>query len=701
MGSLILLLLVLDRRAKAVARARALQALTQKDKETLRAAEERRAEWERRRQELHAHLAQEDGEVVAQIKSLEGKIATAQGAYQSEQARFQELQRLLQTEAMRLRAGQAEGAKARQTDEKQKKQSKAAQAELTRLAADLEQMEQTLADLKALRQRQAQTYSLVPYRGKRGENRRPLYVECTSGGLIFHPDRLTLEGAALAPSVIRAEVQRRILRQQGEETSAAKKAQPKPYLLMLVRPAGITNYYRTQAALAGLQVDFGYEFLEADWALDFSAEGGPQPWMAASPTVAPPKGASPPRKPSPPRKTLVVGMEAFRGVQGVTFGAGSDKEPGPPGTGSFGPIGAPFGPPGSEQTKGNGNEVQGSGFVRPPVVQFPGLPGWPGAFPGGTGQKGSVGPPGVEGIASGNSVPSGPGKLEPSARQPGAGGSKEGVSPRMVSPPGPPSGKMGSGEGNPGVPPAAPLAPGAPSGKLNPGEGTGGPVPWPLPPLGASGGVSGPHAESGTSGIAMSGSPEGQSVNPGASVMDKGNNKSGGNTDNPAASAPKAPAAGAAVPGASGQAGNGSGESAPGGSESAQGFRVRPMWPTPRKAPVVRPPVPLSRLTGNRDWNIVLECTADGLILRPSGQKFSNAVLAAYAKSDNALAQAIRQIIARRQASVRPGEPPYRPFLRFQIHPDGLRTFYLAYPVLESVGVPMTRQNLDPESAEK
>jgi hypothetical protein len=125
-----------------------------------------------------------------------------------------------------------------------------------------------------------------------------------------------------------------------------------------------------------------------------------------------------------------------------------------------------------------------------------------------------------------------------------------------------------------------------------------------------------------------------------------------------------------------------------------------PPAPSPRKQPAARPPIPLSRLTGNRDWYINLECTAEALILRPSGQKFSGPVLAAYSKTDNALAQAIRQIIARRQASVRPGEPPYRPFLRFQVWPDGLHTFYLAYPVLEAVGVPMLRENLEPANTD-
>jgi hypothetical protein len=54
-------------------------------------------------------------------------------------------------------------------------------------------------------------------------------------------------------------------------------------------------------------------------------------------------------------------------------------------------------------------------------------------------------------------------------------------------------------------------------------------------------------------------------------------------------------------------------------------------------------------------------------------------------------------MIVRRQSTVRPGEPPYRPMIRFRVRPDGLRSYYLAYPALEALHVPMSRENLEPE----
>jgi hypothetical protein len=59
------------------------------------------------------------------------------------------------------------------------------------------------------------------------------------------------------------------------------------------------------------------------------------------------------------------------------------------------------------------------------------------------------------------------------------------------------------------------------------------------------------------------------------------------------------------------------------------------------------------------------------------------------------LRRAVHQLIARRQATVRPGESPYRPLIRFLVRPDGLRTYHLAFPALESLRVPMARINLE------
>jgi hypothetical protein len=99
-------------------------------------------------------------------------------------------------------------------------------------------------------------------------------------------------------------------------------------------------------------------------------------------------------------------------------------------------------------------------------------------------------------------------------------------------------------------------------------------------------------------------------------------------------------------------------------------------------------------LLGNRDWPIVVECRADEVVLRITGLRVPS--LSASDPADQPLPRAVGQLIAQRQATVRPGEPPYRPLLRLLVHPDGLRSYYLVYPQLEALGLPMTRENVEP-----
>jgi hypothetical protein len=115
--------------------------------------------------------------------------------------------------------------------------------------------------------------------------------------------------------------------------------------------------------------------------------------------------------------------------------------------------------------------------------------------------------------------------------------------------------------------------------------------------------------------------------------------------------------------------------------------------PGGERKPSAAPPRP-PRLVGNRDWVIPIECRADAVVLRSAGQKFAPPPSGNAATGPDPLAQALKQMIARRQASVRPGELPYRPQARLLVYPDGLRTYYLVCAALEPLGIPLTRQNV-------
>ena len=108
-------------------------------------------------------------------------------------------------------------------------------------------------------------------------------------------------------------------------------------------------------------------------------------------------------------------------------------------------------------------------------------------------------------------------------------------------------------------------------------------------------------------------------------------------------------------------------------------------------------------LNGNRDWVITIECTANALLILQTGQTIAAVTLDQHESADNDLLRSVQKLIARRQASVRSGEPPFRPMIRFRVHGDALRTYYLAYPALEALGIPMSRENvaLDDDSGKE
>jgi hypothetical protein len=103
----------------------------------------------------------------------------------------------------------------------------------------------------------------------------------------------------------------------------------------------------------------------------------------------------------------------------------------------------------------------------------------------------------------------------------------------------------------------------------------------------------------------------------------------------------------------------------------------------------------LPRLVGNRDWVILAECKADAVVLYPGEVRIPLATLGTGQEGGTRLVRAVQQMIARKQATVRAGEAPYRPQVRFLVRPDGLRSFYAGYPWLEGQQIPMSRQNID------
>jgi len=727
MGSLILLLLVIDRRARAVARAKAEQAEARAEAENAKQQSDAKADLERQRQLLHLRLAQQDQELLSRARAVSGQADEAARNVAAEQSHYQDMRARTQDELARLSRRQAEIHARRMALSETAKRDDAAKNELARLTVELQTLEHTLADLKWARQQQ-QTYSLVPYRGRQGDDRRPLYIECTAHGVVFHPDRLALEGPAFAPGEVRAEVERRIARQRA---GAAPGGAPvkKPYALMLVRADGIATYYKALDALQGLKLDYGYEFVERDWLLDFQDDESfaRQPWMAEARArgVAPaPRAplnlsATAPRAAGSPAGNLqgLRALEAAQGPPGTPADQAAQASPvssgmaGNPGSGAQGEVNALSWPRQRKLGLRFMNDRAGTALAAAGSSGSDVAAGLVGDGPSGGAAGGRNPDSGAGGVGA-------PGHGRAASDTPTLPGI--GVEPPRATDKPPEPDPIPTPDPTPGpeLPPGAEAGPeSAPSPRPGiterPGHTLSGGANLGAAPSGANAGQA---REPGSGGEGLGFVDHAATPNPsqgsfsGAAALPGSASKTGTGSDAGGAlptiaGLTSTPGREAAAPEAE-RDGHGSAPSLEGpgrhsaedsGSGSAGGPGLSAIAPMALPASPNRPSVARPGILGaNRDWIIPIECRADGVMLVPGRVAFGADRLTDQ-RADNPLATAVRQLIERRQAGVLAGEPLYRPLIRFLVRPDGLRSYYMAYPLLEALHIPMARISVHPE----
>ncbi len=270
MGSLILLLFIIDRRGKIAARHKAHELAQLADKsraEKIAQLEARqKAEWDKEHDAIQRQLLQQSADLKSKKDALDADrmktvlsismFRAQQQTLESEIARTgQELERERALLAARQSLLQDKLAKGDLTQ----------RLELAKLTDDLLKLESWAKELRNHKSAEPEVYSLVPYQGKRGDRRKPMYVECVDEGLIFHPEKSLLQRETLSVENIRDEVERRGLQRGG-------KSRAELYVLFLIRPDGVKSYGLARSSLTIYGVDFGYELVEADWVFDFSSE---------------------------------------------------------------------------------------------------------------------------------------------------------------------------------------------------------------------------------------------------------------------------------------------------------------------------------------------------------------------------------------------------------------------------------------------
>src|SRR5262245_30251281 len=342
----------------------------------------------------------------------------------------------------------------------------AARAEADRLKKEIEKKKKELDEAKKKAGDGQEWYALIPYDGRSGTRRRPIYVECTEFGVIIQPEGLLLRAedfnGPLGPgnpldSALRA------IRDHWERTAGDKAAQPYP--LLVVRPSGVIAFDVAAHAIRAWDDEWGYELISDDKQLDF---GPPDPALDQVVTktlaVARQRQAAmvammprtyerrEPLTSFAPEAAIRAGGGPFVGSAGAAGGTGSALATGA-GRGSSGNNGA-------------GNSGFGNGYG---TTSAPGLARGSGnGLVGGSGLNGNT----TGGVGSGASSGSGTGAFAgggiAGGSSWGSGGANVGAGPRGATATG---GASSTGAGF-----AASGAPGAPgtSGSGSGGSGTGG-----------------------------------------------------------------------------------------------------------------------------------------------------------------------------------------------------------------------------------
>ena len=134
-------------------------------------------------------------------------------------------------------------------------------------------------------------FAVLPYKGPNGTWRRPIVIECTTGGAKLQPHGPSFTTLELSPrirpksSVFVKAVARELLHIRSAETPDGTPAVP--YVVFLVRPDGIGPYYLARTCLEPLGMAFGYELVEQKLAINIPDFDDLTTWDGSVPLEVP------------------------------------------------------------------------------------------------------------------------------------------------------------------------------------------------------------------------------------------------------------------------------------------------------------------------------------------------------------------------------------------------------------------------------
>lgn len=522
-----------------------------------------------------AAVAREQEDLDWQVEQLSGSWEKTSQVLVDQRAHLSHLEehaQRLRTEIAQWEEAQRQLADRKSLDAAAQEKLRAEIEELKRRSADAEAK---LTEVKGRVKRTA--FAVVPYDGKNGTRRRPIYIECRNDSVVIQPEGIVFTEDDFAGSLGPSNPLAACVRATAEHFARSGNLEPgeQPYPLLLVRPNGIMAYYVARAAMTSWDSEFGYELVDADWTLDY-------------PQV------------DPQLKQLLAGVQqearnrqvmiaqaapSLRSSERVTFSAAEGDGSGDSGNGMGGSGGG----------SGGGGSAVDAPYVAPRGhVADSGSGLNPGGAGGGQGGGGALsgttgGPGGGSGGGYGSYADGGVG---PRLGSPG-GGPADGAAPEMVANPYVNGGQTGGANGSPGGPgmyagggqpgqsgsgamgggamgggyggPGEPMAQGASNGSGS-GTGTGG----------NSAGGPGQQGAGGANGNGNSGSSNDGTALNGRGSSNSGSSGSGGGTEGDGSSGSSGGGSGSSGSGSSGGSGGGSGSmagpgSAGGGAADASG----------------------------------------------------------------------------------------------------------------------------------
>ena len=812
MGSLILLLLVMDKKAKKAAlekayenawnQSKALQAKADADEKNTEA--DKKA-WIKLKSEQHNDLLKKESALEHEITLLKNELSLIEKGNQrsninisSEDLTEKEL--ALSSEKSKLYSLVKKLESEKTTADKNLKETKD-------LTEKIVSMELILKELKASIDKSKFAYSIVPYFGKNGLNRKPLYIECNENGILLFPDKTLIpsndESDNLKTELLNRTSQLRefLLQTLGPKDST-------PYLMILVRPGGITNYWKLQSVIKPMDIDFGYELVDKIWVLDIPADqSAPSPSNLAA-MIKP----MPIPKPIPAPGNIRGGINNGNGsipqtntadINKGIYQNGNEKKnssSGNPKSISYGataqnirPITALPGFPGKENL--NNTLAKNNQDIGNNLNQGLGKENSNGTGSG-TGKENSngtgIGKDNSNGSGAGigkensngtgigkdnsNGTGTGTGKDNSNGTGTGTGLGKEnsnssdtGIGKDNSNGTGSGIGKdnsKGSGTGigkdnsnsfenaiknNPNNPTGAGVGTGTGTGNnshstqpINKGNASGGSGTSVNSGANSTGGIPGSKGAYSVTTTINSLPGENESGKKGTGAGSSGDDKNSSKTNEAVGGTPqKGEKSNSTSNNESVKSGNGS--SGEGTQPSSQDnnpnisisinnknkneTNVTTNQNSPRttynredesqsnseaKDPTARIAAPLpelgprkssaptplraARLFADRDWVIYVECKFEEILVHPNRLIIPTSLLASE-EGVKRFVQEIEKIIQRKQSTVRSGEPPYRPEVRFLVWPDGLKPYHLSYPALQLAGIKQKRQNLESEDS--